>query len=282
MFTVSRLLATLIAAIFIVTPIIPICAKETTPESTLAAPAEGITDEYERVHAKITAKFLKDQKTEAELAPEIAEIDALLLKYASAKTDEVAKIAFAKAQIYHEVLGDTAKAISLMQEISVNFPSTKTAKNIALAFEQHAAAEKLFAVGQLFPAFSETDLNGKPLVLADYNGKIVLIVFWASWCGHSVSAINNLNILYDKYHPKGFEVIGISLDKDRAKLTSFLQEKNIVWPQYFDGLGWGNKLCRQLNIRNTPSLFLVDREGKIIAKSLPGPALDAMLAELLK
>lgn len=277
--TVSRLFATAIAAIL---PVLPIRAEETTPANVSTVPAEGITAEFERVQARIEAKLLSGQKTEAELAPEIAEIDAILLKYASEKTDEVATVAFRKAQIYHEVLGNTPKAISLMQEISANFPQTETAKNIAEAFEQHAAAEKRLAVGQLFPAFSEMDLEGRPLVLEENKGKIVLIVFWATWCNHSVKAMSDLIAIHDKYHTKGFEIIGISLDTDRAKLTSFLKERNIGWPQYFDGLGWRNKLSSRLNIRNTPSLFLVDRDGTILAKSLTGPALDALLAEVLK
>lgn len=282
MSTASHLFATLIVALLIATPIIPLVANDAAPATASVIPPETITAEFERIKVKIKAKLLNNQKTEAELAPEIAEIDALLGQHAAEKTDEVATIAFAKAQIYHEVFGQTTKAITLMREISVNFPQTETAKNIAHAFEQYDAAEKLLAVGQPFPAFAETDLNGKPLVLADYKGKTVLIVFWATWCVHSTNALPHLIAAYDKYHAKGFEIIGISHDTDHAKLTSFLQEHKIAWPQYFDGLGARNKLSTRLNIRDSPVLILVDGQGKIIAKSLPSPVLDDLLAELYK
>lgn len=91
----------------------------------------------------------------------------------------------------------------------------------------------------------------------------------------------NVQKTYEKYHPKGFEIIGISLDEDEQKLKSFLKEKNIPWPQYFDGKGWENKLAMQYGIKSIPATFLLDGDGKIIAKDLRGEELEQAVAKAL-
>ena len=86
---------------------------------------------------------------------------------------------------------------------------------------------------------------------------------------------------YQKYHRQGFEIVGISLDQDQAKLTAFLKEKGMTWAQYFDGKGWQNKLAAQYGIQSIPATFLLDGEGNIVAKNLRGGALDGELAKRL-
>lgn len=281
---IQRHLSALLAALLITLPLTRICAEEAV-RSIPAAPESGITAEFKQVFDKIVTKLKAGQKAEAELAPEIAAIDALLAKHASEKTDEVAMVALMKARLYLEVFENTDKGIALLKEIKAGFPQSEVAKNIdkaIAAIEQKAAADNLLAVGQPFPAFAEKDLNGQPLVLADFKGKVVLIDFWATWCGPCIAELPNVTAAYEKYHGKGFEIIGISLDKSRDALTDFIKEKNMPWPQYFDGLGWGSKLGQQYGIQSIPATYLLDREGKIVAKGLRGSDLDSKLAELLK
>jgi thiol-disulfide isomerase/thioredoxin len=250
-----------------------------------AIPASGITAEFKQVFERIAGKLKAGQKTEAELTPEVAAIDALLAKYAADKSDEVAMVALMKARLYLEVFENTEKGIALLKAIKADFPQGEIAKNIdeaVAAIEKEATAAKALAVGQTFPAFAEKDLGGQPLSVAAFKGKVVLVDFWATWCGPCVGELPNVIAAYEKYHAKGFEVIGISLDKSRDELTAFIKEKNMKWAQYFDGLGWDNKLSSQCGIRSIPATFLLDGEGKIIAKDLRGPALDSKLAELLK
>ena len=137
-------------------------------------------------------------------------------------------------------------------------------------------------IGSRLPDFSARDLRGRRISSADLRGKVVLIDFWATWCGPCVAELPNVLKAYEEYHPKGFEIIGISLDKSRDALTGFIKEKNMPWAQYFDGLGWNNKLGEQCGIHSIPATFLLDGEGKIIAKNLRGPALAEKLAALLK
>ena len=282
MSTAPRLLSAVLAAVLITVPATRALAEEAPAP---AAPTDGITAEFKPIFDHITAKFKAGQKTETELSAEIASIDALLAKHAAEKTDEVAMVALMKARLYLEVFENMDKGIALLKEIKTGFPQSEIAKNIdqaVAAIEKQAAAASALAIGKPFPAFAEKDLNGQPLTLADFKGKVVLIDFWATWCGPCVAELPNVLAAYEKYHGKGFEVIGISLDQSRDALTGFIKEKNMKWVQYFDGLGWNNKLGEQFGIHSIPATFLLDGEGKIIAKDLRGPALDAKLATLLK
>ncbi len=283
----KRLLSAALAACFIAVPVTRLFAETIpTPAATApVAPETGIAAEFKPIFEKITTKLKDGQNTEAALAPEVAELDALLARHAAEKTEDVAMVSLMKARLYLEVFDNTDKGIALLKAIKTNFPQSEIAKNIdqaVTAIEKQAAAANILAVGKTFPAFAEKDLDGKPLALADFKGKIVLIDFWATWCGPCVAELPNVLAAYEKFHGKGFEIIGISLDQKRDALTTFIKEKNMKWAQYFDGLGWKNKLAEQYGIQSIPATFLLDGEGKIIAKDLRGPALDDKLATLLK
>jgi len=137
------------------------------------------------------------------------------------------------------------------------------------------------AVGTQFPDFNEKDLAGKSLSISNYKGKVVLIDFWATWCGPCVGELPNVLKTYQKYHGKGLEIIGVSLDQDQAKLASFIQQKGVTWQQFFDGQGWHNKLAVKYGIESIPATFLLDGQGKIIAKDLRGEALDQAVGAAL-
>jgi thiol-disulfide isomerase/thioredoxin len=106
-------------------------------------------------------------------------------------------------------------------------------------------------------------VNGGKVDLAAMKGKVVLIDFWATWCGPCVREIPHVVETYKKLHDKGFEIIGISLDQDRGALTKFIKENEMPWPQYFDGKGWDNKISSEYGIRSIPAMWLVDKEGNL-------------------
>ena len=99
----------------------------------------------------------------------------------------------------------------------------------------------------------------------------------ATWCPPCVAELPNVVAAYQKYHDKGLEIIGVSLDKDEAKLKEFIAAKGMPWAQYFDGQGWGNKLARKYGINSIPATILIGRDGKIIARDLRGAELEAEL-----
>ncbi|MBC8102815.1 MAG: redoxin domain-containing protein [Cytophagales bacterium] len=138
--------------------------------------------------------------------------------------------------------------------------------------------------GTLPLPFSGLDTSGKPLNLAQYKGKVVLIDFWATWCGPCRAELPNVTSVYGKYKPRGFDVVGVSLDEaaDKPKLVSFVQANKMPWRQVFDGGGWQSKLAKTYGVRAIPFTLLIGKDGKIAAVNPRGsdlePAVKAALA----
>jgi len=124
-------------------------------------------------------------------------------------------------------------------------------------------------------------LKGDKVDLAAMKGKVVLLDFWATWCGPCVAELPNVKEAYKKYHDKGFEIVGISLDSDEGRLENFVKENDMPWPQHFDGGGWDNKLAKEYGIRSIPAVFLV-KDNEVIATGVRGSLLEEKLEELLK
>jgi len=286
----TRLLAvsaTLLGSLFL-----PVISAETVapaPQAPLAPSAaptteDAVKSDLDALIARVRAKLKDGQQSEAALATELGAFDALLAKYAAEKTDAVARVAMMKAMLYLEVIENTDAGIAELEKLARDFPATKIAARVPemiVDIRKKAAAEAATAVGQPFAPFKETATDGTVIDLAAYKGKIVLVDFWATWCGPCVQELPNVLSAYEKYHAQGFEVIGVSLDKDGAALAAFTKEHKMAWPQIFDGLGWKNKLAQAYGIQSIPATFLLDGEGKIIAKGLRGEALANKVGEAL-
>jgi thiol-disulfide isomerase/thioredoxin/uncharacterized protein (DUF736 family) len=110
-----------------------------------------------------------------------------------------------------------------------------------------------------------TALDGQEVDLATLKGQVVLIDFWSTTCGPCVAGLPEIKAVYEKFHDRGFEVIGISLDDKEGALRRFLTEKKLPWPQHFDGKGWGNRWAVRYGIFSIPTLWLIDKSGKLRA-----------------
>lgn len=115
-----------------------------------------------------------------------------------------------------------------------------------------------------------TAIDGREVDLSKMRGKVVLVDFWAVWCGPCVAEIPNVLKTYEKLHPKGFEIIGISLDQDKSKLEAFVKEKGMSWPQFFDGKGWQNEISSRFGINSIPAMWLVDKKGMVVSTNARG------------
>jgi thiol-disulfide isomerase/thioredoxin len=109
-----------------------------------------------------------------------------------------------------------------------------------------------------------TAVDGREVDLASLRGKVVLIDFWATWCGPCVEELPNVLKAYQTLHPKGFEIIGISLDSSKEKLEAFVKERGMEWPQYFDGKSWQNEISSKYGINSIPAMWLVNKKGMVV------------------
>lgn len=140
-----------------------------------------------------------------------------------------------------------------------------------------------FEDGAVAPSFTQMTLDSSGMVGPEnYRGKILLIDFWASWCGPCRKENPNVVKMYNKHKDQGFDILGVSLDKQHNRWAGAVKKDNLQWTHVSDLRGWQNAVAQQYGVRSIPATVLLDREGRIVARNLRGPALEAKVAELLE
>lgn len=150
--------------------------------------------------------------------------------------------------------GEAEKARSLAKEILEGKPDPELKE----AGEQLLA--KLDRVGKPLN-IKFTAVDGREVDVANMKGKVVLVDFWATWCAPCMAELPNVKATYEKLHDKGFEIVGISFDRDIDKLKQIVAREKMTWPQYFEGKGEGNKYGEEFAISGIPTMWLVDKKG---------------------
>ncbi len=196
-----------------------------------------------------------------------------------------------------KMIGRHEEALQLLQHLEnteqENYFITSIFREIAMIHEEKGNAKlakayflkadsRLEMIGKPAPDFSTKDMDGNPISLKDYHGKVVLLDFWSTTCGPCIGEMPNVKKVYDTYKDMGFDVIGISLDTDEAELNKFLKVCNLPWRQIFTSEGWETPIRKQYKVKGIPSPWLIDRAGKVISYQARGAALKKLVAEAVK
>lgn len=181
-------------------------------------------------------------------------------------------------QTYYEM--STEQVEKILNEIPASFQKDPEIMSI----KQRVMKQKTTAAGKKFVDFEMKTPDGKPIKLSDYvgKGKVVLIDFWASWCGPCRKEMPNIVKLYQQYKDKGFEIVGVSLDKSNQNWKDAIAKLGITWPQMSDLKYWDCAGAKLYAVNAIPHTVLIDGNGVIIARGLVGEELAQKLAEILK
>lgn len=152
---------------------------------------------------------------------------------------------------------------------------TPRIRNAYLGRKLKATIDKMktTAIGSIPPDFTLQTPEGKSVSLTDYRGKYVLLDFWASWCGPCLREVPNVKKVYDRYHPKGFEILSVSLDDKKENWVNAIDKNDLNWDHVSSLQGWRCPVVKQYSITGVPAMFLIGPDGKILASGLRGEEL---------
>jgi thiol-disulfide isomerase/thioredoxin len=168
----------------------------------------------------------------------------------------------------------------MMNMASAFSPSIDSSQYVKL-IQAHIATLKKVAVGEMFTEITMPDTIGNNISLSSFKGKIVLVDFWASWCGPCRRENPKVVALYKDYSKKGFEIFGVSFDENGDKWKKAIRDDKLSWIHVSDLKGWQSEGSKLYGVRSIPHTVLLDRDGRIVAKNLQGDDLKKAIDQLV-
>ena len=250
------------------------------------------------VYQKFSNDFIAAQKEMNDFYKAIQEDTTLSDEQRQAKMNELeAKEEKAMDMIYNTIEQNITNAVGIhllpsyasafseekQQALVEKVPAEMVNDNIK-RIKDHLDLVAKTAVGQKFADFEMKTPEGKNVKLSDFvsKNKYTLVDFWASWCGPCRQEMPNVVEAYKIYKPKGFEIVGVSLDRDEESWKKGIAELNITWPQMSDVKYWDCEAAKLYGVNAIPATVLIDQEGTIVERNLRGEALKKRLAELFQ
>jgi thiol-disulfide isomerase/thioredoxin len=275
--------------------------KDSLPKSLIEGSKENdVTKKYikEAKFLSVLNKKLMERSKKAQQSGSPEAMAAIRTSY-----DSFIKVAIDFDKAFIKENGDyTFAAITLERIVRGNSSSTEEIEELYNSFsekvKQSNPAKKVEAyikdnqnkkksvpaiIGNIAPDFSGLTPEGKTLSLNDVKSKVTIIDFWASWCKPCRRENPNVVKLYEKYHDKGLEIIGVSLDNNgqKKRWVKAIEQDGLTWPQISNLKGWKEPVAVQYGVRSIPATFILDKTGKIVATRLRGKALEDKVEELL-
>jgi peroxiredoxin len=284
----NKRIVSILAAALILLGNSPLYSAETNTAaaSNAASTNSEVADAIHVLVARSMAKLQTQKTTETDFSGILADYDSLLAKHTETNDDRL-NILIEKGRLLL-TLDDSVKALQVFQQVHTEFPDVALQGNSTdfLAGLKDEADRKqvrdTLTPGATFPDFDGKDLQGNALSLSKFKGKVILVDFWATWCPPCVASVPEVQKVYNKYHDKGFEVVGISLDEEKDALEKFVKQRKLPWPQHFDGARFDGKFAKKYGVNVAPTTYLIGRDGKIINRLAPGDDLEKEVAKAIK
>lgn len=255
--------------------------NEPTAIVATGTPANDANTAFKQQFAQLIEQYYATETTDEERADIEKQADEMTREAVEQNKENYFGVMLFTSQMTYDMSGE--EIIEAIEEFPAELQRTK----LLTQARENAEARMRTEIGQPYIDIVQNNPDGQPVslksVIETEGNRYVLIDFWASWCRPCMGEVPYLLATYEKYHPKGFEIYGVSFDSGREEWVAAIEKKGMNWVQVSDLARFDNQAARDYAVQGIPSNFLIDcATGKIVASNLRGEELEAKIAELLQ